>query len=229
MKLSILPLGLLVATALALSGCGEPADRDPPAPAQPPAADPAPAIADPADEDGQAVDAFMARIAEHCGEAFAGEVAGHAPRSENNAFENQRLLMHVRECLDGELRIPFHVSDNHSRTWLLTRTEAGLRLKHDHRLEDGSEDTVTMYGGDTTGPGTALRQEFPIDQYSIDLYERDGPLRSTGNVWAMEIEPGTYFAYEVVRSDGSFSRVEFDLSEPVDTPPTPWGWPELDD
>jgi len=138
-------------------------------------------------------------------------------------------VMHVRECLDGELRIPFHVSDDHSRTWLLTRTDAGLRLKHDHRLEDGSEDTVTMYGGDTTGPGTALRQEFPIDPYSIDLYERVGYLRSTGNVWAMEIEPGVYFAYEVVRADGSFSRVEFDLSKPVDTPPTPWGWPELDD
>lgn len=225
MKQPAIQFAILVAAVLALAACG---DRPEPEPAAPDTAPP-PDIAEAADDGGEAIEAFMARIAEHCGEAFEGEVAGYAPQSEDNPFSNRRLVMHVRECLDGELRIPFHVGDDHSRTWLLTRTEDGLRLKHDHRLEDGSEDEITMYGGDTAAPGTPHRQEFPIDQYSVDLYERTGILRSTGNVWAMEIEPGEYFAYEVVRADGSFSRVEFDLSEPVDTPPTPWGWPELDD
>jgi hypothetical protein len=57
--------------------------------------------------------------------------------------------MHVRTCSENALRIPFHVGDDHSRTWVITRTENGLRLKHDHRHEDGSEDAVTQYGGDS--------------------------------------------------------------------------------
>ena len=51
----------------------------------------------------------------------------------------QRLVMHVRDCSADEVRIPFWVGEDHSRTWVVTRTETGLRLKHDHRHEDGSE------------------------------------------------------------------------------------------
>src|SRR5690606_25964513 len=101
-----------------------------------------------------------------------------------------------------ELRVPFHVGDNHSRTWILTRTEQGLRLKHDHRLEDGSDDPVTMYGGDTAEAGTAVRQAFPVDAESIALFERDGMSVSTSNTWVMEIEPGQRFLYELSRPGG---------------------------
>ena len=54
----------------------------------------------------------------------------------------------MRECEEGKQRIPVYVGDDHGGTWTLTRTADGLRLKHDHRLEDGSEDVVTRYGGD---------------------------------------------------------------------------------
>ena len=30
--------------------------------------------------------------------------------------------MHVRDCSERELRIPFHVGDDRSRTWVVTRT-----------------------------------------------------------------------------------------------------------
>ena len=48
--------------------------------------------------------------------------------------------MHVRECSEDAIRIPFHVGEDRSRTWVVTRTANGLRLKHDHRHEDGSEE-----------------------------------------------------------------------------------------
>ena len=170
-------------------------------------------------------DAFLTAIAQHCGQAFEGRIISNTPTSAvPDPFEGETLVMHVRGCSDSELRIPFHVGDDHSRTWILTRTASGLRLKHDHRLEDGSDDPVTMYGGDTSDAGTAQRQSFPVDAESIALFKQGGMDVSTNNVWAMEIEPDQRFLYELARpgSDRMF-QVEFDLGKPVDLPPPPWG------
>ncbi|WP_037060853.1 hypothetical protein [Pseudoxanthomonas suwonensis] len=171
-------------------------------------------------------DAFLAAIAAHCGQAFAGRVVANLPASSTpDSFENQALVMHVRGCEapQRELRIPFHVGEDRSRTWVLTRTATGLRLKHDHRHADGSPDAVTMYGGDTVDAGTASRQEFPVDAESVAMFEREGLAASLRNTWAMEIEPGRKFVYELARPDGRLFQVEFDLTAPVDAPPPPWG------
>lgn len=176
------------------------------------------------DETSRAADQFMAAFEQHCGQAYAGRIAVNQPENPNDAFAGQTLIMHVRECSDNELRIPFHVGENHSRTWIISKTDTGLRLKHDHRHEDGSEDVLTQYGGDTRDAGTSSRQEFPVDEFSIDLFEREGSAASVTNVWAMEIVPGEQFVYELSRRDSDrLFRVEFDLTSPVAPPPTPWG------
>jgi hypothetical protein len=168
-------------------------------------------------------DSFMARIAEHCGRAYEGRIAVNEPRADDDPFAGQTLVMHVRDCSETEFRIPFHVGENRSRTWILTRTYDGIRLKHDHRHEDGSEDEVTMYGGETANRGTAVRQEFPVDRQSVRLFEHEGLTASTGNVWAMEIEPGERFVYELARPGTErLFRVEFDLTTPVAEPPPVW-------
>ena len=140
----------------------------------------------------------------------------------DEAFAGKRLVMHVRDCSSDTVRIPFHVGEDRSRTWVLTRSAAGLGLKHDHRHEDGSEDKLTQYGGASVEPGTPTRQEFPADAFSRALFEREGRAVSVTNVWAMEIAPGRSFAYEL-RRPGRFFRVEFDLSRPVPLPPPAWG------
>lgn len=171
-----------------------------------------------------AQDAFFGRLAALCGKAFAGHVAVDAPSTPGpNAFADKALVMHVRECNERELRIPFHVGDDRSRTWVVTRAGGGLRLKHDHRHEDGSHDASTMYGGDTAAAGTVSRQEFPVDQYSIDMFAKAGNTASGTNTWAMEVEPGSQFVYELARPGGRLFRVEFDLTRPIATPPPPWG------
>lgn len=198
----------LVATALAavLSSCATVA----PSPAASPAATPQ--------------DAFFERMSALCGKAFAGRVTVDTPATPGpNPFADKPLVMHVRECSERELRIPFHVGDDRSRTWVVTRTDGGLRLKHDHRHEDGSDDASTMYGGDTATAGTATRQEFPVDQYSIDMFAKAGNTASATNTWAMEVVPGRAFVYELARPGGRLFRVEFDLSRPVPAPPAPWG------
>ena len=164
--------------------------------------------------------ALFAALGSLCGKAFEGRIVS-PPVAADASFAGQRLVMHVRECSRDTIRIPFHVGDDASRTWVVTRTTAGLRLKHDHRHEDGSEDAQTQYGGDTAGPGTVTRQEFPADDYSKDLFIRDNIPQSATNVWAMEIMP-TFFAYEL-RRPSRFFRVNFDLTRPVAAPPPPWG------
>jgi len=163
---------------------------------------------------------FMESLRALCGRAYEGRVVTNDAADRDMA--GQRLVMHVRQCSDGEVRIPFHVGANRSRTWVITRTAAGLRLKHDHRHEDGSEDRLTQYGGDTAGPGTANRQEFPADAFSQALFRRENIPQSVTNVWAVEVQPGRLFAYELRRPNRHF-RVEFDLTRPVAPPPPPWG------
>jgi hypothetical protein len=135
------------------------------------------------------------------------------------AFDEGVLVMHVRECAEDEIRVPFHVGENRSRTWVFTRTDGGLRLKHDHRHEDGTEDELTWYGGDTRDAGTAERQAFAADAHTAALL----PEAAT-NVWTVEIVPGERYVYQLVRegTERRF-RAEFDLTRPVPAPPAPWG------
>ncbi|MCA8889053.1 MAG: hypothetical protein KDA46_09500 [Parvularculaceae bacterium] len=171
-----------------------------------------------ASEGAEPADAFLAALSAHCGDAYSGRVVSDDPQDAD--FAAQSLVMQVRTCSDDEVRIPFHVGEDRSRTWVITRTDAGLRLKHDHRHEDGSEDAVTQYGGDSELV-TPTRAEFPADEYSIGMFRREGLDASVGNVWAVEITPDIY-AYELSR-EGRFFRVEFDLTAPVAPPPAPWG------
>lgn len=169
-------------------------------------------------------DAFMARLQPLCGKAFEGRLVTGDPADRDMA--GRRLVMHVADCSADRVRIPFHVGEDRSRTWVITRTSGGLRLKHDHRHEDGSEDVLTQYGGDTASPGTATRQDFPVDAESIALFRREGRDVSVTNIWAVEVHDGL-FAYELRRPPGPNARhfrVEFDLTRPVAAPPLPWGW-----
>jgi hypothetical protein len=163
-------------------------------------------------------DEFWQNLRALCGLAFEGRVLeGTAPG--DAAFREQRLVMHVRACGENEIRIPFHVGENRSRTWVLTRTPTGLRLKHDHRHEDGTEDKVTQYGGNTAGAGTAETQEFPADDFTAKLI----PAAKT-NIWTLRVEPRRAFTYALRReAEGRRFKVEFDLTRPVATPPAPWG------
>ncbi len=163
-----------------------------------------------------APDAYLAALRTHCGKAYEGAIDN--PQPSDSAFAGQRLVMHVRGCGDT-VRIPFHVGDNRSRTWVFTRTADGVRLKHDHRHEDGSEDAVTQYGGDANDTGSATTMAFAADSFTAELI----PAAKT-NVWTVEITP-TQFVYQLQRigTDRRF-RVVFDLTTPVEVPPAPWGF-----
>ncbi|MCU0754290.1 MAG: hypothetical protein MUE46_04110 [Xanthomonadales bacterium] len=208
---------LLSVSLLALMACHESA---PPPTVATPGLVPAPMPAAEARSPAPA-DAFLEALRGMCGKAFAGQVVTTDPADAD--FAQASLVMHVRECGEREVRVPFHVGEDRSRTWVFTRTEAGLRLKHDHRHADGTPDVLTMYGGDTVEVGSATQQAFPADQESKDLFEREGRVVSKDNVWVVTVEPGVRYVYELTRLNRHF-RVEFDLTRPVETPPAPWGF-----
>ncbi|AZZ99771.1 hypothetical protein [Pseudoalteromonas sp. R3] len=165
-------------------------------------------------------DAFFAQIKQHCGKAYEGKVT--VDNQGPSAFSDARLIMHVRRCNDQELQIPFHVGQNASRTWIITKTGSGLSLKHDHRHKDGSDDESTMYGGHTVDAGYNNVQSFPADQYSKELFVKRGIPQSVGNTWQMYIYDER-FTYRLVREGREF-RVDFDLTKPVQAPKAPWGY-----
>ncbi|MEQ8435475.1 MAG: hypothetical protein RIA71_14680 [Oceanicaulis sp.] len=155
-----------------------------------------------------------------CGQAFEGGVVTEDERDAD--FASQRLVMHVRDCEADTLRIPFHVGEDRSRTWVVTRLEDDrLRLKHDHRHEDGSEDVLTQYGGETVAAAAGLSADFPADEESRALFVREGIEVSMANVWTLAVD-GDAFVYALNRPDRHF-EARFDLTRPVAAPPAPWG------
>lgn len=203
---------LALPLALALAGCATTPDIAP--------------LAEPQER-------FWDALQSHCGKAYSGTLASSDARDAD--WQGRAMVAHWAECSDTSTSIAFHVENvdrntwDRSRTWVITRTADGLRLKHDHRHDDGSEDAVTQYGGDTLSTGTALVQDFPVDAFSIALFERGDMQVSTTNVWRIEADPagtaGARFAYQLTRRNDPtrLFRVEFDASRPIDPPPPAWG------
>ncbi len=159
---------------------------------------------------------FWTRIQGLCNKSFLGTLE----LPENDAqFAGKRLVMHVRSCNDSIVKIPFFVGDDKSRTWVLTRKNNRIELKHDHRHKDGSEDKITMYGGMTTNSGQASIQAFPADQDTKDMI----PAAST-NIWWITLNE-TLFTYNLRRlGTERVFKVSFDLTKLLENPEAPWGW-----
>jgi hypothetical protein len=209
-KYLIIQICALSLASLALAGCtSEPATQ---------------IEEDVAEEDAIAAEQFYAQLSEYCGKAFSGKLVSDDP--EDSDFAKADMVMHVAQCDEKQIAIPFHVKGadgewDRSRTWVIHRTPNSLALHHIHRHKDGKEDSVSRYGGTALDAGQANRQEFPVDEFSIELFEANDLSASITNIWAVNVDDQR-FAYEL-RREGRFFRVEFDLSQPVDTPPAPYG------
>ncbi len=165
-----------------------------------------------ADVPEKPADRFFKNLSALCGKSFAGKLV--AGDDSDASFRTADMRAHARECSANEIRIAFDVGEDRSRTWIISKTTEGLRLKHRHMLKDGTEDPVSQYGGDTVNAGSALRQEFPADAFSKDMFTREGRTVSNTNIWAFDVEPGTTLTYELARPSRLF-RVQFDVSKPL--------------
>jgi hypothetical protein len=165
-------------------------------------------------------DAWFEALSSHCGNAYAGKLT-YEPEGDDMLTGTETLIVHFRECSDSLIKAPFHIELeeeqdwNRSRTWVFTRHEDNIELRHDHRKPDGTDDEVTMYGGFSEGVGTAIRHEFK----SIPRSEETGVFRG----WRIEVVPNVRYTYGTIQDTSWTWRIDFDLSTPIEAPPAAWG------
>ena len=150
------------------------------------------------------------------GKTFEGTIV-NAPA--NDDFFGKKLVMHVLYSDDETILIPFNVGDNLSRTWIFTNKNNRIQLKHDHRMKNGENDKITMYGGIASNQGTSTMQIFPADEETQKLIPA-----AFSNVWWVTLDNNT-FTYNLRRigSDRVFT-VSFDLTKEIEKPAPSWGW-----
>lgn len=158
---------------------------------------------------------FLEQFKQFEGKYFEGEIV--AGGKEGDGFVGQKLMMQVKSYSDRDVKIPFYVGEDKSRTWVLSYSNNLFTLKHDHRHEDGSADAVTFYGGTANNNGSEIMQMFPADQETCQMIDY-----ACYNVWWITMDSNT-FTYNLRRigSDRLFS-VKFDLSKPIESNYQPW-------
>lgn len=156
----------------------------------------------------QGSDDFFSQLAARKGKTFYGKAVYMPDTVKSNDFWGKKLAFTVESVSAGQLRIPFDVGTNKSRTWIITKTGETLQLKHDHRHDDGSPDSITNYGGiSDREKGTARVQYFPADEFTAKLL----PAART-NRWIMQFsEDGRKFYYILERDQVMRFKAEFDL------------------
>lgn len=148
---------------------------------------------------------FFENLGRRCGRTFEGVT--EFPPDPDHPMAGKRLLLTVGPCSTSEIRVPFQVGEDHSRTWVVTRGSQGLLLKHDHRHADGTPDKVTDYGGWAMADGSATRQRFAADKHTARLI----PEAAT-NVWTLELDPAaSQLVYALERHGKPRYRASFRL------------------
>ncbi len=154
------------------------------------------------------------------GKTFEGQLV-NAPA--NDDFAGKKLVMHVLFSDDETILIPFNVEDNLSRTWVFKNKNGRIELKHDHRMENGEDDEITMYGGTSTNEGMPNMQVFPADQETLDMIPG-----AFSNVWWVTVDSTTYtYNLRRIGTDRVFS-VAFDLTKEIEKPAPSWGWEDFE-
>ena len=149
---------------------------------------------------------FWERLTAHCGNAYEGELVSEDAQDADLASGD--IWMDVSSCEGNEVIVDFMNGEEAVGHWVLTKRPAQIELRHIHE-----GDAVTGYGGYSTDNSSGSRMNFPADDATKALFDREGIPVSKANVWAVEVRP-TVFAYELQRPE-RFFRVEFDTTSPI--------------
>lgn len=164
--------------------------------------------------------AFMDAFRPYCGQAFAAKIVTD---NQPSPAWDYPLVVHIRDCEERVVRMPLHVGEDRSRTWVLTQHPGYIDFQHYHLHEDGTPDDVSPYGGQTIVTGEATVQAFPVDEASKALFIENGLDVSTTNTWTIRFVDDNTMSYQLSRP-GRIFEVHVDLSQPIDLPPPAWGY-----
>lgn len=152
--------------------------------------------------------AFFKELESRKGKTYYGKAIYMPDTVTANDYWGEKLSFKIKSASKSELRIPFQVGENKTRTWVLKKTSSGLQLKHDHRHADGSADSITNYGGNSSrGISTELIQYFPADEFTAKLL----PAAAT-NRWIMQFSADKKKFYYILERDNKMRfKAEFIL------------------
>lgn len=159
---------------------------------------------------------FLENLNAYCGYSYHGKTTEFSLGTGDGThpLQNPAMVMVLAECSEDEVRIPFFVDEDRSRTWILQMRDGQLHLSHDHRYPDGTEYPQNMYGGYSDGRGTATKHFFPADDFTI----AERPQRDI-NVWSKEIDMENDRYYYRLYLEGMLRfEATFDLADPQPLP-----------
>lgn len=144
-------------------------------------------------------------LAELDGKSFGGRMV-YPDKPDHDM--NKPMKITVQVVSEDEIRVPFQVGEDRSRTWILRRSSEGISLKHDHRHADGTPDELTNYGGVDTTQLLGRQLIFPADDETKAMLPE-----ATTNVWSFRLSPdGKQLFYYLERHKESRFEAQFDLS-----------------
>lgn len=158
----------------------------------------------------EAEQSFLDNLASLCEKSFEGKETFSLPG--RDSWADKKFVMHVTVCDHDKVHIPFHLDEDHSRTWMFLADEQGLRFRHDHRHEDGTPEDQTLYGGYADGSGSAFIQRFPADDYTNELLN-DERVRQWNVILAEDLST---FSYQLLINGEMVFEAIFDLTLPVE-------------
>ena len=121
---------------------------------------------------------------------------------------NKPMKITVQVVSADQIRVPFQVGEDRSRTWVLSRTPQGIQLKHDHRHADGTPDRLTDYGGTDAGTRLGIQLIFPADAQTTALLPE-----AVSNVWSLRLSADQkHLFYYLERHAQPRFEAAFDLS-----------------
>lgn len=123
---------------------------------------------------------FFKSLNKLCGARFEGAMT--YPEEGQDSFAGKLLVASIDSCNSEQIKIPFAVGEDTSRTWIISKTANGLQLKHDHRHADGTPDEINMYGGLALNEGSPYSQSFYADEHTATII----PAAAT-NVWTLSL------------------------------------------
>ncbi|TVR53298.1 MAG: hypothetical protein EA421_11530 [Gemmatimonadales bacterium] len=155
--------------------------------------------------------AFFEEMSSLCGQTFGGRTI--LAEESDTTFEPARLYFTVENCGDDELRMPFVVGDDDSRTWILSMEEGGLTFVHEHLRPDGTPYENSGFGGRASGEGSDVFQHFP------DFQATEETPAAERRVWRLRLDREyEIFHYYLDRGGRPAYRLVFHLGPPSPAP-----------
>ena len=148
--------------------------------------------------------AFFENLRALCGQTFGGRTILAPVR--DKTFEPARLYMVVKDCNGDEIRIPFIVGEDASRTWVFQMRKEGLRFFHEHLRPDGTKHEPSGFGGNATTDGSPVFQSFP------DFDATAGTPVAKRRVWRLRLDTDhRLFVYYLDRGGLPLYRLAFHM------------------